>query len=114
MDSESNECITMRFPIGNKIFERFNNLSIKEQESVISLGLTMLKSGKEKNLTFNNEEWDKKFRDKKEEYEKEKKKMHFTLVRCQSQRVMCAVEAHRNYEKRGLVWETPPGERGNY
>ena len=79
MDYESNECITMRFPIGNKIFERFNNLSIKEQESVISLGLTMLKSGKEKNLTLNNEEWDKKFLDKKEEYEKEKKKMKLLL-----------------------------------
>ena len=48
MDYESNEMITIRFPRDNKVFLGFNNNSLEEQETIIKLGTSLLKLGKDR------------------------------------------------------------------
>ena len=82
MDYESNEMITVRFPIDNKTFTEFNNRSLDEQETIIKLGTIVFKTGKDRKLTMNNEEWERKsnelrseLRELVETYEKKMKNL---------------------------------------
>ena len=82
MDYESNEMITIRFPIDNKTFINFNNRSLDDQETIIKLGTPLLKLGKDRKLTMNNEEWERKanelrseLREMVETYEKKMKNL---------------------------------------
>jgi hypothetical protein len=79
MDYESNEFITMRFPKGNKIFERFNNKSFEEQESIIKLGITMMETGKDRKITLNSEEWSSKLDKIKKKTDKERQELKSDL-----------------------------------
>ena len=85
MDYESNEFITMRFPKGNKIFERFNNKSFEEQESIIKLGITMMETGKDRKITLNSEEWSSKLDKIKKKSDKEKLELKNELYDCKEQ-----------------------------
>lgn len=82
MDYESNEMITLRFPSDNKTFQEFNNRSLHDQETIIKLGTPLLKLGKDRKLTINNEEWGRKsnelrseLRETVETYEKKMKNL---------------------------------------
>lgn len=85
MDYESNDFITMRFPKENKIFERFNNKSFEEQESIIKLGITMMETGKDRKITLNSEEWSSKLDKIKKKSDKEKLELKNELYDCKEQ-----------------------------